>query len=66
MHVSVDHSQCAGTGQCVLIVPEVFRIRDEDGLSEVITPVPDAAHEDSVRSAENMCPLGAIRHTEGQ
>ena len=32
MHVEVNVPKCVASGQCVLIAPEVFDQRDDDGM----------------------------------
>ena len=32
MKITVDEEKCCAAGQCVLIAPEVFDQRDEDGI----------------------------------
>jgi ferredoxin len=38
MTVTVDEDMCAGAGNCVLLAPEVFDQREDDGI--VILPSP--------------------------
>ncbi|GAA0915578.1 hypothetical protein GCM10009574_018210 [Streptomyces asiaticus] len=41
MKITVDEEKCCGAGQCVLIAPEVFDQREEDGASSCCsTPSP--------------------------
>ncbi|MDX3566844.1 ferredoxin, partial [Streptomyces scabiei] len=40
MKVRVDETRCCGAGSCVLIAPEVFDQRDEDGIVALLTPTP--------------------------
>lgn len=44
MKITVDEEKCCGAGQCVLIAPEVFDQRDEDGIVALLdaTPPPDS------------------------
>ncbi|MDX2860790.1 ferredoxin, partial [Streptomyces scabiei] len=37
MKVRVDETRCCGAGSCVLIAPEVFDQRDEDGIVALLT-----------------------------
>lgn len=32
MNVTIDEDKCCGAGQCVLIAPDVFDQRDDDGI----------------------------------
>jgi ferredoxin len=51
---------CAGTGQCVAVAPDVFELNG-DGLSTVIK-MPDTAElTDAARSAADLCPMAAIQ-----
>ena len=42
MKVVVDQSRCVGAGQCVLVAPEVFDQRDEDGIVVLLQENPPA------------------------
>lgn len=65
VEVSVDEAKCCGAGQCVLIAPEVFDQRDEDGI--VVLPAAEPAEQwhPAVREAASVCPAAAIRLTGG-
>jgi ferredoxin len=56
----VDESLCCGAGRCVLLAPEVFDQREDDGIVAVLTREPDMEHAAAVREAEATCPTGAI------
>ncbi|TDC62442.1 ferredoxin, partial [Streptomyces hainanensis] len=60
MRVTVDTDRCCGSGQCVLLAPEVFDQREEDGIVALLAPRPAPAHEAAVREAAVVCPAGAI------
>ncbi|EMF52801.1 ferredoxin [Streptomyces bottropensis] len=60
MKVRVDETTCCGAGQCVLIAPEVFDQRDEDGVVVLLTPAPAPPHHPAVREAAAVCPAAAI------
>ncbi|KFG10211.1 ferredoxin [Streptomyces scabiei] len=60
MKVRVDETRCCGAGSCVLIAPEVFDQRDEDGIVALLTPTPAPPHHPSVREAATVCPTAAI------
>jgi ferredoxin len=64
MRVAVDVPKCVASGQCVLIAPEVFDQRDEDGIVVLLDESPAPTHHDSVRQAALVCPAVAIRLTE--
>ncbi|MEV6155012.1 ferredoxin [Nonomuraea sp. NPDC052129] len=64
MKVIVDEVKCCGAGQCVLIAPEVFDQRDEDGIVILLEPEPAADQRSAVREAAAVCPGAAIEVTE--
>ncbi|MFC9648497.1 MULTISPECIES: ferredoxin [unclassified Streptomyces] len=61
MEVQLDQDKCCGAGQCVLVAPEVFDQRDEDGIAFVLDARPPAALHEQVREAALICPAAAIR-----
>lgn len=65
MKVTVDEGRCCGAGQCVLIAPEVFDQRDEDGIVVVLDPEPPAESEAATREAAAVCPAAAIAVADG-
>jgi ferredoxin len=60
MRVAVDQDRCISAGQCVAAAPDVFDQRDQDGVVVVLKATPDAAEEDDVRRAAEVCPALAI------
>ncbi|MGW6911463.1 ferredoxin [Streptomyces sp. NPDC054940] len=60
MKVNVDQGLCCGAGQCVLIAPEVFDQRDEDGIVTLLEVNPAADVHAAVREAAAVCPAAAI------
>ncbi|ULR52081.1 ferredoxin [Streptomyces deccanensis] len=60
MKVHVDETKCCGAGLCVLIAPEVFDQRDEDGIVVLLDQTPAAPHHPAVREAAAVCPTAAI------
>lgn len=64
MKITVDQEKCCGAGQCVLIAPEVFDQRDEDGIVVLLDAAPPAALHDDVRESAEVCPTTAIRVAE--
>ena len=64
MHVEVNVPKCVASGQCVLIAPEVFDQRDDDGMVILLDDSPGPEHHDNVREAALVCPAAAIRLTE--
>ncbi|MDX3777386.1 ferredoxin [Streptomyces europaeiscabiei] len=61
MKVHVDETKCCGAGQCVLIAPEIFDQRDEDGIVVLLDP----PHHPAVREAAAVCPAAAITLDDG-
>ncbi|MEN3540043.1 ferredoxin [Microbispora sp. ZYX-F-249] len=64
MKVVVDEVKCCGAGQCVLIAPEVFDQRDEDGVVVLLEPEPAEDLHTAVREAAAVCPAAAIEVDE--
>ncbi|MGV9382774.1 ferredoxin [Nonomuraea sp. NPDC003707] len=64
MNVSVEADKCVAAGQCVLLAPEVFDQREEDGVVILLDETPAAEHHDAVREAAMVCPAAAIHLTE--
>jgi ferredoxin len=64
MKVTVDESRCCGAGTCVLLAPEVFDQRDDDGIVVLLSATPGAELHGQVREAANMCPASAIAVSE--
>lgn len=64
MKVTVDQDKCCGAGQCVLLAPDVFDQRDEDGIAVLLDEAPAAALHAVVREAASVCPAAAIELRE--
>ncbi|MFB7600518.1 ferredoxin [Streptomyces sp. NPDC056160] len=60
MNITVNEEKCCGAGQCVLVAPEVFDQRDEDGIVVLLTAHPADDQHDAVREAIAVCPAAAI------
>jgi ferredoxin len=58
--VSVDQDKCCGAGTCVLLAPDVFDQRDEDGIVVLLDPRPAEDLHEIVREAASVCPGLAI------
>ena len=50
---------CAGTGQCVAIAPDVFAL-DPDGFSTVVLDTLDPDQLAHANRAAELCPMAAI------
>ncbi|MCK1797757.1 ferredoxin [Streptomyces sp. XM4193] len=64
MKVTVDDDRCCGAGSCVLVAPEVFDQREEDGIVLVLDESPPADRHQSVREAAAVCPTSTISVAE--
>jgi ferredoxin len=61
--IEVDWGLCESNGVCMGIIPEVFRLEDDDTLTvlqDEVTP----ENEAQVRDAVRQCPRQAISITE--
>ncbi|QLE70658.1 ferredoxin [Streptomyces rectiverticillatus] len=59
MRVSVETPRCVGSGQCVMLTPDVFD-QDDDGIVVLLQEAPpEEVHED-VRQAAMTCPTQVI------
>ncbi|WP_425826708.1 ferredoxin [Streptomyces fractus] len=65
MKITVDEPKCCGAGQCVLVAPEVFDQRDEDGIVLLLDATPPQEQHAAVREAAQVCPAAAIAVEEG-
>jgi ferredoxin len=61
MRVEVDVPKCVGSGQCVLLAPDVFDQREEDGMVVLLDERPPVDLHDAVREAAVVCPAAVIR-----
>jgi ferredoxin len=64
MKVSVVTEKCVAAGQCVLLAPEVFDQREEDGVVVLLDDMPEPVHHDAVRESALVCPAAAIHLAE--
>ena len=64
MKVTVDDEKCCAAGTCVMVAPEVFDQREEDGIVVLLDASPSAEHHDAGRECGQVCPAGAIRVSE--
>ena len=59
MKVTVNFDNCASTGACTQMCPDVFELR-KDGFLYVLNENPSEELRESVIAAEEICPTGAI------
>ncbi|WP_328377416.1 ferredoxin [Streptomyces sp. NBC_00440] len=64
MKIAIEEDKCCGAGQCVLVAPEVFDQRDEDGIVVLLDPDPPQEQYGNVREAAAVCPAAAIEVRE--
>ncbi|MEU1194580.1 ferredoxin [Streptomyces sp. NPDC005859] len=64
MKITLDEEKCCGAGQCVLIAPEVFDQRDEDGIVILLDAEPASEQHAAVRESASVCPAAAILLSE--
>ncbi|MFS8097488.1 ferredoxin [Lentzea alba] len=60
MKITVDQGKCCGAGTCVLLAPDVFDQRDDDGIVVLLDEAPPQDLHDLVREAASVCPAAAI------
>jgi len=60
MNVTVDETKCCGAGQCVLLAPEVFDQREDDGIVVLLDAEPAEQLHGAVHEAAGVCPAAAI------
>jgi ferredoxin len=63
MQVEVDVPKCVASGQCVLIAPDVFDQREDDGMVVLLDDSPAPELHEAVRESALVCPAAAIRVT---
>ncbi|MFC6066049.1 ferredoxin [Streptomyces ochraceiscleroticus] len=61
MNITLDVDKCCAAGQCVLVAPEVFDQRDEDGIVVLLDAQPPAEQHAAVHEAAAICPAAAIQ-----
>jgi len=64
MKITVDEDKCCGAGTCVLLAPDVFDQRDEDGIVVLLDENPGEELHAIVREAVSVCPGVAISVSE--
>jgi ferredoxin len=64
MRVILDTDKCCGAGQCVLVAPEIFDQRDEDGIAVLLQERPSPELHVKAIKAAKICPGVAIQIKE--
>ncbi|HEY9074486.1 MAG TPA: ferredoxin [Desulfobaccales bacterium] len=54
----IDEDECIACGNCEQVSPEVFRVNEALGHSEVINP--GGAPEEKIQEAMDQCPVQCI------
>ncbi|MDH6523079.1 ferredoxin [Streptomyces sp. SAI-135] len=60
MRITIEEDKCCGAGQCVLLAPEVFDQRDEDGVVVLLDAEPPSEQHAAAREAAAVCPASVI------
>lgn len=60
LRVQFDEPKCVAAGQCVMVAPDLFDQRDEDGVAIVLEDTPAPEQYDEAREAAAVCPAAAI------
>lgn len=58
--VVVEPGKCCASGNCVLIVPEVFDQAEDDGTVVLLEAEPAPGLHRAVTEAADVCPVSAI------
>ncbi|MFD7898491.1 ferredoxin [Streptomyces sp. NPDC059568] len=61
MKIHIDEHKCVAGGQRVLVAPDVFDQRDEDGIAVLIDASPTSDKTEELQEAVIVCPAAAIR-----
>ncbi|MFF4035406.1 ferredoxin [Streptomyces sviceus] len=64
MLITTDTEACVGSGQCALVVPEVFDQDDAEGTVVLVDAAPSEEFHHDVREAVSRCPVRAIAVVE--
>jgi ferredoxin len=60
--ITVDREVCMGSGMCYLYAPNTFEV--DDGAKALVAN-PEGDPIDTIRTAIEACPTGALRLVEG-
>jgi ferredoxin len=64
VRITVATEKCVAAGQCVLLAPEVFDQREEDGVVVLLDATPPGDRHAAVRESAMVCPATAIHLSE--
>ena len=59
--IELEQDRCIAAGNCVILSPEVFDQRDEDGVVVTINSDPPEEMREDIRAAAASCPANVIR-----
>lgn len=59
--IELDEPRCVASGLCVMVAPDVFDQRDDDGIAVVLAAEPADEFLAGVREAVMLCPAAALR-----
>lgn len=57
--LSVDHDLCIGSGECIRLHPEAFRLDERAGVTDAL-PGADLLSPPARERVIDSCPMGAI------
>lgn len=60
MKIEIDQEKCCAAGQCVMVAPEVFDQREEDGVVVLLDAEPPESEHAAAREAAQLCPALVI------
>jgi ferredoxin len=60
LKIAADREQCIGSGNCVLVAPDVFDQDDEEALVVLRTSTPPEELRGKVNQAIGGCPVRAL------
>jgi ferredoxin len=66
LRIISDKNVCIGSGQCVLVAPELFDQDEADGSVITRAEQPPADSLDEAREAVALCPSGALSFVEDE
>lgn len=61
VRIVLDTPRCVASGLCVMVAPDAFDQRDDDGIAIVLTEVPRDESLPGIREAVALCPAAALR-----